>query len=126
MLTQEIIRRKRDGKALDVALIDEFVAGITSGDVAHVPTSPTSVVSQRFLAPFKRSHFCCSVSECVIHRSHSFSFPVSFQDRVPCSSREPHFVLYLLVGSVRISHHELSHFFDVFLRHFSDFSTTFR
>ena len=34
MLTQEIIRRKRDGKALDVALIDEFVAGITSGDVA--------------------------------------------------------------------------------------------
>ncbi len=34
MLTQEIIRRKRDGKALDVDLIDEFVAGITSGDVA--------------------------------------------------------------------------------------------
>ena len=34
MLPQEIIRTKRDGRALGVAEIDEFVAGLTSGAVA--------------------------------------------------------------------------------------------
>lgn len=34
MLPQEVIRAKRDGKELSAADLDEFVAGLTSGDVA--------------------------------------------------------------------------------------------
>ena len=35
MLPQEIIRAKRDGRALSEAEIDEFIAGLTSGAVSE-------------------------------------------------------------------------------------------